>query len=60
MVGDTGNITQSGATTSIHQAIKNRLLNWKSFNIAPTETVNFMQPSALKMDYTRMMRQSQI
>jgi len=60
VVGDTGSITQSGATTSIHQAIKNLSLNWKSFNIAPTETVNFMQPSAPKMNYTKMMRQSQI
>ena len=60
VVGDTGSITQSGATTSIHQAIKSLSLNWKSFNIAPTETVNFMQPSAPKMNYTKMMRQSQI
>lgn len=46
MSAGTGSVTQSGATTTINQTSQRLSLNWKSFNIAPSETVNFVQPSA--------------
>jgi filamentous hemagglutinin family protein len=39
-------ITQSGNVTNITQSSTNASLVWKSFNVSPTETVNFLQPSA--------------
>jgi len=39
-------INQSGNTTTINQSSNNLSLNWNNFNIAPQETVNFVQPSA--------------
>ncbi|MFT5013043.1 MAG: filamentous hemagglutinin family protein, partial [Dinoroseobacter sp.] len=54
VVTGTGSITQSGATTTINQATQNLTLNWKSFNIAPTETVNFLQPSASAIAVNRI------
>src|ERR1700720_2704345 len=41
-----GHITQSGTTTNIDQASQSLSLNWATFDIAPRETVNFLQPSA--------------
>ena len=49
-----GSVTQSGATTTIHQASPNLSLNWQSFNIAPQETVNFVQPSASAVAVNRI------
>ena len=42
------------ATTTINQASQNLSLNWKSFNVAPTETVNFVQPSASSIAVNRI------
>ena len=47
-------LSQSGATTTIAQASQNLSLNWKSFNIAPQETVNFAQPSATAIAVNRI------
>ena len=41
-----GSIVQSGALTTITQATSKLSLTWASFNIAPQETVDFVQPSA--------------
>jgi hypothetical protein len=41
-----GNISTSGSVTNINQASRNLLLNWSTFNIAPSETVNFIQPKS--------------
>jgi fibronectin-binding autotransporter adhesin len=49
-----GTITQSGATTTITQASQNLSLNWKSFNIAPQETVDFVQPSVTSVAVNRI------
>ncbi len=49
-----GAVTQSGAMTTITQSSQNLSLNWKSFNIAPTETVNFVQPSATAIAVNRI------
>jgi filamentous hemagglutinin family protein len=39
-----GQITQSGTTTTIQQNSQTLGLNWSSFNVAANETVNFVQP----------------
>ena len=38
-------ITQTANTTTINQTSQNVSLNWNSFNVAPQETVNFVQPT---------------
>jgi filamentous hemagglutinin family protein len=50
----TGSVTQSGVTTTINQSSQNLALNWQSFNIAPQETVNFLQPSATAIAVNRI------
>src|SRR6266481_9847845 len=54
VVSGTGNITQSGATTTINQTSQNLSLNWQSFNIGATQTVNFLQPSAAAIAVNRI------
>ncbi|HEY8025716.1 MAG TPA: YDG domain-containing protein [Burkholderiaceae bacterium] len=54
VVGGAGQISQSGATTTINQASQNLSLNWSTFNIAPQETVNFLQPSASAIAVNRI------
>ena len=46
VVSGSGQISSSGNTTTITQSSQNLSLNWQSFNIAPQETVSFVQPSA--------------
>ena len=41
-----GSINQIGNTTTINQSTQNLSLNWKSFHVGTSETVNFVQPSA--------------
>jgi filamentous hemagglutinin family protein len=54
VVTGTGSITRAGATTTINQATQNLSLNWKSFNITASETVNFVQPSASSIAVNRI------
>ncbi len=54
VISGTGNISQSGATTTIKQSTQNLSLTWKSFNIAAKETVNFVQPSASSLAVNRI------
>ena len=49
-----GSIAQSGATTTITQTSQNASLNWQGFNIAPNETVRFIQPSASAIAVNRI------
>jgi len=39
-----GQITQSGTTTTVQQNSQTLGLDWSSFNVAANETVNFVQP----------------
>lgn len=39
------NISQQGSVTNINQASHSAVINWDNFDIAKTETVNFIQPS---------------
>lgn len=54
VVSGAGSISQSGTTTTINQSSPNLSLNWSSFNVAPTETVNFVQPSATAVAVNRI------
>jgi filamentous hemagglutinin family protein len=44
IVSGNGAINQSGAITTINQNSQQLSLNWQRFDIAPNETVNFVQP----------------
>jgi filamentous hemagglutinin family protein len=49
-----GTITSTGATTTIQQSSQNLALAWQTFNIAPQETVNFLQPNAAAIAVNRI------
>jgi filamentous hemagglutinin family protein len=49
-----GSIAQTGNITTITQSTPNLSLSWKSFNIAPAETTNFVQPSAAAVAVNRI------
>jgi filamentous hemagglutinin family protein len=54
LASGTGSIAQSGSTTIVTQSSPNLSLTWKSFNIAPQETVSFRQPSASAIAVNRI------
>ena len=54
VVAGTGSIAQAGSTTTITQSSPNLSLNWQHFNLAPQETVNFLQPSASALAINRI------
>ena len=54
VIAGTGSIAQSGAITTITQESPRLSLSWTSFNIAPQETVNFVQPSASAIAVNRI------
>jgi filamentous hemagglutinin family protein len=54
VVSGSGTITQSGSTTTVKQNTANLSLNWNTFNIAPQETVDFVQPSASSIAVNRI------
>lgn len=52
-------INQTGGVTTINQSSNKASINWQSFNIAPSETVNFVQPSASSVTLNRVVGTSQ-
>jgi filamentous hemagglutinin family protein len=54
VVSGKGSISQSGETTTIRQSSQNLSINWQSFNIAPLETVDFLQPDATAIAVNRI------
>ena len=54
VVSGIGTIAQKGFITTITQSSQNLSLSWQSFNIAKTETVNFLQPSAAAIAVNRI------
>ena len=55
IIAGSGTITQSGTVINISQASQNLSLNWATFNIAPRETVNFVQPSVSAIAVNRIL-----
>jgi filamentous hemagglutinin family protein len=54
IVSGQGSITTSGTTTDIHQSSQNLSIDWLSFNVAPHETVDFIQPSSSAIAVNRI------
>jgi filamentous hemagglutinin family protein len=54
VVAGAGTVTESGSTTTIRQSSQNLSLDWQSFNVAPRETVDFVQPSATSIAVNRI------
>src|SRR6202167_1955948 len=50
-----GSIAQSGAVTTITQDSPRLSLTWTSFNIAPQQTVDFLQPSSSAIAVNRIL-----
>ena len=48
------NISQTNSQTIINQASQNAVINWNSFNTAPTEAVLFNQPNASSIALNRI------
>ncbi|MQM31610.1 MAG: filamentous hemagglutinin, partial [Candidatus Accumulibacter phosphatis] len=49
-----GSISQAGTTTTVQQGSPKLSVNWASFNVAPQEAVNFVQPSAAAIAVNRI------
>jgi len=47
-------IVTSGNTLDINQSTQRAVINWQSFNIAPTETTKFNQPSSSSVTLNRV------
>jgi filamentous hemagglutinin family protein len=50
-----GSIAQSGNTTTINQSSQTLSLSWQTFNIAPQQTVDFVQPSSTAVAVNRIL-----
>src|SRR5574344_690580 len=50
-----GSINQNGATMTVQQNTARMGVNWQSFNIAKSETVNFKQPDASSVALNRVL-----
>jgi filamentous hemagglutinin family protein len=47
-------ISQSGSTTTVNQSTNKAIINWQSFSVAKTETVDFNQPSSSSVTLNRV------
>jgi filamentous hemagglutinin family protein len=50
----TASISSGASTMTVNQASQNASINWQSFNIGSTETVNFVQPSSTSIAVNRI------
>ena len=55
IVGGSGQIQQSGNTTTIQQNSKVLSVNWQSFDVGADQTVNFVQPGASSIAVNRIL-----
>lgn len=55
VTGGAASISTAGATTTITQTSAQATLQWRSFNIAPGETVNFVQPNRAAVAVNRIL-----
>jgi filamentous hemagglutinin family protein len=53
--GGTGTIAQSGGAMNINQSSNKMIVDWKQFNIAAGESVNFIQPNAQSVALNRVL-----
>lgn len=58
VVGGTGTISNSGATTLIQQQTSSLAIDWQSFNVAAGETVQFVQPTSTSVVLNRILDQN--
>ena len=54
VVSGSGQIQQLGNTTTIRQNSQTLSLNWQSFNVAPDQTVDFLQPNSSAIAINRI------
>ncbi|GAB2562332.1 filamentous hemagglutinin N-terminal domain-containing protein [Dyella jejuensis] len=54
ITGGTGQIQQVGAVTTIRQGSPTLTLDWQDFDIAPNQTVNFVQPGSSAIAVNRI------
>ncbi|HZS22701.1 MAG TPA: filamentous hemagglutinin N-terminal domain-containing protein, partial [Pseudonocardiaceae bacterium] len=54
VVAGQGTINQTGGTTTVQQQSQSLSLNWQGFSVAPTETVQFVQPSTTAIALNRV------
>ncbi len=55
VVGGEGAITQTGMDTMIHQATERMAIDWRSFDVAANERVEFIQPSSSSVALNRVL-----
>ncbi|HTG56450.1 MAG TPA: filamentous hemagglutinin N-terminal domain-containing protein, partial [Niabella sp.] len=58
IMGGSGNIAQSGRITTINQLSNRVAIDWKSFDVASDERVNFIQPDASSIALNRILSHS--
>lgn len=58
IVGGTGNINHAGLTTNINQQSNRLAIDWQSFNVDRSETVNFNQPGRSSIALNRILDQN--
>lgn len=54
VVGGAATISNAGSTLTVTQASNRAIINWKSFDIAPGETTQFVQPSSSSIALNRV------
>jgi filamentous hemagglutinin family protein len=59
VVAGSAAISQSGNTTNINQSTNQAVINWLGFSIAPSQTVNFNQPSSASATLNRVIGNEQ-
>ncbi len=55
VVGGAASIVQSGATLNVNQSSQRAAINWQTFNVGSSATVNFNQPSASSVTLNRVL-----
>jgi filamentous hemagglutinin family protein len=55
VVGGSGSISQTGATTTINQSTQNMAINWQSYNVNVDERVQYIQPNSSSISLNRIL-----
>ncbi|MCP4494106.1 MAG: filamentous hemagglutinin N-terminal domain-containing protein, partial [Gammaproteobacteria bacterium] len=54
IVGGSGSINSAGLTTTINQTTSSMVINWDSYDLSSSETVNYLQPSSTAISLNRI------